>query len=147
MADRRVSRTQLLRNAVGYSHKTASLVTPVSSRTVSERLRIPNSSIFCTSRTTLAIPGIGSGPLAAVKQPEFWHENYLFSDRRVPVSLIGTNAGRALATNRIAGHMWEDFTSNTYKQLPPVGQIQFFNPYKPQSGGATFNDKFEAPAW
>ena len=83
--------------------------------------------------------------MAAVEKPEFWHENYLSSDRRVPVSLIGTNAGRALATNAIAGHMWEDFSSDTYKQLPPVGRIQIFNPYKPQSGDATFNDGFEAP--
>jgi hypothetical protein len=83
--------------------------------------------------------------LAAVEKPEFWRENYLSTDRRVPVSLIGTNASRALATNAIAGHMWEDFSSDTYKQLPPVGQIQIFNPYKPQSGDATFNDTFEAP--
>jgi hypothetical protein len=83
--------------------------------------------------------------VAAVEKPEFWHENFLSSDRRVPVSLIGTNAGRALATNAIAGHMWEDFSSDTYKQLPPVGRIQIFNPYKPQSGDATFNDSFEAP--
>jgi RoxA-like, cytochrome c-like len=83
--------------------------------------------------------------LAAVEMPEFWRENFLSTDRRVPVSLIGTNAGRALATNGIAGHMWEDFTSETYKQLPPVGQIQIFNPFKPQSGDATFNDSFEAP--
>ncbi|HEY1477015.1 MAG TPA: hypothetical protein VGF37_04960, partial [Chthoniobacterales bacterium] len=40
--------------------------------------------------------------LAAVEKPEFWQENYLSTDRRVPVSLIGTNAGRALATNGIA---------------------------------------------
>jgi hypothetical protein len=83
--------------------------------------------------------------LVAVEKPEFWQENYLSTDRRVPVSLIGTNAGRALATNGIADHMWEDFSSDTYKQLPPVGQIQIFNPYKPQSGDATFNDAFEAP--
>jgi hypothetical protein len=83
--------------------------------------------------------------LAAVEKPEFWQENYLSTDRRVPVSLIGTNAGRALATNGIADHMWEDFTSDTYKELPPVGQIQIFNPYKPQIGDATFNDAFEAP--
>jgi hypothetical protein len=83
--------------------------------------------------------------VAAVEKPEFWQENYLSTDRRVPVSLIGTNAGRALATNGTADHMWEDFSSDTYKQLPPVGQIQIFNPYKPQSGDATFNDAFEAP--
>jgi hypothetical protein len=83
--------------------------------------------------------------LAAVERPEFWRDNYLSTDRRVPVNLIGTNSGRALATNGIAGHMWEDFSSDTYKQLPPVGQIQTFNPYKPEMGDAPFNDTFEAP--
>ena len=83
--------------------------------------------------------------LAAVEKPAFWKGNFLSSDRRVPVTLIGTNAGRALATNAIAGHMWEDFTSDTYKQLPPVGQIQIYNPYKPQNGDETFNDSFTAP--
>ncbi len=63
----------------------------------------------------------------------------------MPVSLIGTNAGRALATNGIAHHMWEDFTSDTYKHLPPVGQIQIYNPYKPAKEGETFNDSFTAP--
>ena len=41
--------------------------------------------------------------------------------------------------------MWEDFSSDTYKQLPSVGKIQIFNPYKPQYGDAPFNDEFEAP--
>jgi hypothetical protein len=83
--------------------------------------------------------------LAAVENPEFWKGNYLSTDRRVPVSLIGTNAGRALATNGIADHMWADFTSDTYKQLPPVGQIPIYNPYKPGKADVTFNDSFAAP--
>jgi hypothetical protein len=83
--------------------------------------------------------------LAAVEKKEFWQENYLSTDRRVPVNLIGTNAGRALATNAIAGHMWEDFSSDSYKQLEPVGKIQIFNPYKSSSGQETFNDSFDAP--
>ena len=83
--------------------------------------------------------------LAAVENPTFWKGNFLSTDRRVPVSLIGTNAGRALATNGIAGHMWEDFTSDTYKQLPQVGQIQIYDPYKPLKGDETFNDSFTAP--
>ena len=83
--------------------------------------------------------------LAAVENPEFWKGNYLSTDRRVPVSLIGTNAGRALATNGIADHMWADFTSDTYKQLPPVGQIPIYNPYKPGKPNETFNDSFAAP--
>ena len=83
--------------------------------------------------------------LAVVENPAFWKGNFLSTDRRVPVSLIGTNAGRALASNAIAGHMWEDFSSNTYKQLPQVGQIQIYNPYIPLKGDETFNDSFPAP--
>jgi len=83
--------------------------------------------------------------LAAVENPAFWKGNFLSTDRRVPVSLIETNAGRALASNAIAGHMWEDFSSNTYKQLPQVGQIQIYNPYIPLKGDETFNDSFPAP--
>ena len=83
--------------------------------------------------------------LAAVENPAFWKGNFLSTDRRVPVSLIGTNAGRALASNAIGGHMWEDFSSNTYKQLPQVGQIQIYNPYIPLKGDETFNDSFPAP--
>jgi hypothetical protein len=84
--------------------------------------------------------------LAAVENPEFWQGNYLSTDRRVPVSLIGTNAGRALASNGIASHMWEDFTSEDYKKLDPVGTIQIFNPYKPPNEKEMFNDVFVAPA-
>ena len=80
--------------------------------------------------------------LAVVENPVFWKGNFLSTDRRVPVSLIGTNAGRALATNGLAGHMWEDFTSDTYKHLPEVGKIQIYNPYVPLTGDETFNDSF-----
>jgi hypothetical protein len=83
--------------------------------------------------------------LAAVENPVFWKGNFLSTDRRVPVSLIGTNAGRALASNAIAGHMWEDFSSDTYKHLPEVGKIQIYNPYIPLKGDETFNDSFPAP--
>jgi hypothetical protein len=83
--------------------------------------------------------------MAAVEKPEFWKENFLSSDRRVPVNLIGTNAGRSLGTNGIAGQMWEDFTSDTYKQLKPIGKISIFNPFKPDNGKEVFNDSFDAP--
>jgi hypothetical protein len=65
----------------------------------------------------------------AVQTREFWRDNFLSSDRRVPVTLVRTNSARSLATNAIGGHMWEDFSSNTYKELPAVGTIKCFNPY------------------
>lgn len=82
---------------------------------------------------------------AAVEEKAFWTGNYLSTDRRVPVSLIGTNAGRALASNAIEGHVWEDFSSDDYKQLPAVGPIPIFNPYKPHRRDQAFNDSFMPP--
>lgn len=59
----------------------------------------------------------------------FWANNYLSTDIRVPVSLVGTNASRALATNGIGGEMWDNFSSQTYKHLPVVGKVHIFNPF------------------
>ena len=58
----------------------------------------------------------------------FWSNNYLSTDIRVPVTLVGTNSGRSMATNGIAGNVWDSFTSLTYKELPPVGPVTYFNP-------------------
>lgn len=58
----------------------------------------------------------------------FWKDNYLSTDIRVPLTLVGTPSGRALASNGIKGHMWDNFTSITYKELPAVGAVDYFNP-------------------
>ncbi len=39
-----------------------------------------------------------------------------------------------MATNAMNGHMWEDFSSDSYRSLPSVGAIPFFNPYKGEKG-------------
>lgn len=65
----------------------------------------------------------------AVEQPEFWEQNYLSSDRRIPVTLIGTNSARAMGTNAKHGNIWEDFASLTYKELDGVGPIRFRDPF------------------
>jgi cytochrome c5 len=49
-----------------------------------------------------------------VELPEFWEDNYLSTDQRIPVTLTGTNSARAMATNALTGHVWEDFASNTF---------------------------------
>ncbi len=67
---------------------------------------------------------------AEVERPKFWHENYLSTDRRLPVSVVKTNASRALASNSIAANVWEEFSSETYKGLPSSGAIQVWNPFK-----------------
>lgn len=77
----------------------------------------------------------------SVMRPDFRDGNFLSTDRRYPVSRIKTNACRALATNATAGHIWDNFSSQTYKTLDSVGVIETFDPTdasKPYS--------FKAPA-
>ncbi len=69
-----------------------------------------------------------------VTQDPFWSNNYLSTDYRIPVTLVQTNSGRAMGTNGMSDHMWQDFASNDYRQLPSPGEMSFFNPYKGDSG-------------
>lgn len=64
----------------------------------------------------------------AVK-PEFRDDNFFSDDRRHPVTKIKTNAARAFGTNARQGHIWANFSSETYKQLPSPGGIEVWNPY------------------
>ena len=65
---------------------------------------------------------------ALVLAPDFQTDNYLSNDRRYPVSRIGTNACASLATNALRGHVWDNFSSETYKTLPAVGTIEVNHP-------------------
>jgi hypothetical protein len=56
----------------------------------------------------------------AVVRDDFLEGNFLSDDARYPVSEIGTNAERALATNAKRGHIWEQFSSESYKAGLPV---------------------------
>ena len=67
--------------------------------------------------------------LAAVKQPDFLENNFLSNEQRYPLTKIETNSARALATNAKAGHVWDNFSSQTYKELSPVDDLEFFNPF------------------
>jgi hypothetical protein len=66
---------------------------------------------------------------AIVAAPDFLKENYLSSDGRVPVTLLRTNICSPLATNAIAGNIWDNFSSQSYKQLPSVGKVTLYNPF------------------
>ena len=52
---------------------------------------------------------------------DFLDDNYLSTELRVPVTLLETNACSPLATNAIAGNIWDNFSSQSYKDLPSVG--------------------------
>jgi hypothetical protein len=66
---------------------------------------------------------------AIVLDPSFLQNNYLSADFRVPVTLLHTNACSPLATNAIANNIWDNFSSQSYKDLPSVGSITWYDPY------------------
>jgi len=52
-----------------------------------------------------------------VLRDDFLTDNYMSDDQRYPLSELGTNAGRAMGTNAMAGHMWGQMSSLTYKEM------------------------------
>ena len=66
---------------------------------------------------------------AAVMAPDFLDNNFLSNEKRYPLTKIETNSARAFGTNAKAGHVWDNFSSLTYKELSPVDELQFFNPF------------------
>ena len=64
-----------------------------------------------------------------VMKPDFLENNFLSNEKRYPVSEIKTNSARALGTNAKAGHVWDNFSSQTYKELSPVDELEFYNPF------------------
>jgi hypothetical protein len=64
----------------------------------------------------------------AVK-PDFRDNNFFSDDRRYPITRIKSNAARASGTNAKRGHVWNNFSSETYKDLPSVGDIDVWNPF------------------
>lgn len=68
----------------------------------------------------------------SVLADDFLTNNFLSDDKRRPVTIIGTNVGRAAASNATRDHIWDQFSSETYKALPPVGTLKgLFNPRDP----------------
>jgi hypothetical protein len=63
-----------------------------------------------------------------VKKPDFLTDNFLSTDRRVSIQEIGINACSPLGTNAIRDNIWDNFSSETYKELPATGQITLYNP-------------------
>ena len=76
----------------------------------------------------------------AVLKDDFRDDNFFSDEARYPITKIKTNAARALGTNAVSGHVWNDFSSDTYKNQPSVGQIDVYNPYTDST------DKFTVPA-
>ena len=64
-----------------------------------------------------------------VNAPDFLTDNYLSSELRVPVTLLQTNACSPLATNALRNNIWDNFSSQSYKDLPSVGNITVHDPF------------------
>ncbi|MBZ5600635.1 MAG: cytochrome c [Acidobacteriia bacterium] len=69
---------------------------------------------------------------ALVRAPDFLEDNYLSTDRPYPDSRIGTNACAAVASNAVRGHIWDNFSSETYKERPAAGAIGVLDPFSGQ---------------
>lgn len=67
--------------------------------------------------------------LDSVRSADFLDHNFLSDDKRYPITEIGTNAARALSDNATKGHIWEQFSSKTFKDLPSPGQLTLDNPF------------------
>jgi len=66
---------------------------------------------------------------AEVMKDSFLENNFLSNEKRYPLTKIETNSARAFATNAKADHVWDNFSSLTYKELSPVDELEFFNPF------------------
>ncbi len=67
--------------------------------------------------------------LKIVKDPNFLTDNFLSTEFRVPVTLLQTNACSPLARNALAGNIWDNFSSQSYKDLPSVGDVTVRDPF------------------
>lgn len=78
-----------------------------------------------------------------VKADDFLDGNYLSNERRVPMDVLGVNACSPIASNGLSGDIWDNFTSETYKTLPPARSVTVEHPVSgaPSSFQATGNGR------
>ena len=66
---------------------------------------------------------------------DFLDGNFLSTEKWVPVTLLGINACASLATNALRGNIWDNFSSETYKNLPSVGPYPMQHPINRRMAG------------
>jgi len=74
-----------------------------------------------------------------VMEPDFLENNYLSTDLRIPVDLLGVQVCSSIATNAIKGNIWDDFSSSSYKSLPNIRQVQV---HVPNETGEAFEGRY-----
>lgn len=69
-------------------------------------------------------------------------QDWLGNDERTPFNIIGTNMCRALHDNHNQGHIWEEFSSETYKNSPSPGSVPYvLNRMIPGIGGKKLGER------
>ena len=63
-----------------------------------------------------------------VMASDFLEDNYLSTELRAPITVLGINACSPLATNAIRDNIWDNFSSESYKTLPSAGSIKIRHP-------------------
>ena len=56
--------------------------------------------------------------------------DWMGSDRPTPVTEVGTNRCRALHSNHMTGHIWQEYGSETLREQPPLQGLT-----EPHDGG------------
>jgi hypothetical protein len=73
---------------------------------------------------------------------DFLGQDWLANDEPVPFNIIGTNMCRAMHDNHNAGHIWEQFASETFRARPSPGSVpKVLNRMVPGLGGRTMGEK------
>lgn len=73
---------------------------------------------------------------------EVFGQDWLGNDELTPFNIIGTNQCRAMHDNHNQGHIWEEFSSETYKQRPSPGSVpNVVNRMIPGLGGTKVGEK------
>jgi hypothetical protein len=63
-----------------------------------------------------------------VMKDDFFTDNFLSTELRIPSTLMQTNICSPIATNAIKDNIWDNFSSASYKALPSVGTMKVRNP-------------------
>jgi mono/diheme cytochrome c family protein len=75
-------------------------------------------------------------------EKNFLAQDWLGNDERTPFNVVGTNMCRALHDNHNQGHIWEEFSSETYKQTPSPGSVpRVISRMVPGIGGMKVGEK------
>jgi mono/diheme cytochrome c family protein len=73
-------------------------------------------------------PAFKAAMTKIVQDPKFLDGNYLSNDARIPVDVLKTEICSSLSSNAVEGHVWDNFSSQSYKDLPSVGPLDLYDP-------------------